>query len=425
MNEYDSEKILNLLATVSYKQTDDPQDAELILINTCSVREKSEQKFFSLLGRLKSLRKKGTVLLGVGGCVAQQEGEKILERAPYVDVIFGTGAVARLPGLIENARKTGKTQIDVRIGEDDELSWRSETSRGPGVSAFVTIMRGCDNFCAFCIVPHVRGRERSRSLDDILEEVTMLAQEGVKEITLLGQNVNSYGGRSTEQLVTFPELLREISQVEGIQRIRFTTSHPKDLSEPLIACFGELEKLCPHIHLPLQSGSNRILTLMNRCYTRDEYAAKVARLRSVCPHIAITTDVIVGFPGETEEDFQATLEFVHQIKYDEFFSFKYSDRPNTQASHVENKVSKEEKTRRLSLLQGIQREITLSKNIQLVGQKVEVLVEGESKRSCSQLTGRSGSNKIVNFKGPLHLKGKLVFVEIIKAHAHSLEGRLS
>ena len=423
MNEHDSENILDLLESINYKFTPDPKKADLILINTCTVREKSEQKFYSLLGRLKKYRKNGRVLLGVGGCVAQQEGERLLKKAPYLDLIFGTTNINRLPELIEAARITGKVQIATEFQENSHSFPKSRCSVSSKVKAYVTIMQGCDNFCSFCIVPFVRGRERSRPSGEILAEIRKLVEMGIKEVTLLGQNVNSYGLSCSGEL-SFPELIREINRIEGLKRIRFTTSHPKDLSEELINCFGELEKLCPHIHLPIQSGSNRILEKMNRGYTREEYLSKVDKLRRVCPEIGITTDIIVGFPGETEADFQKTLDIVTEIEYDEFYSFKYSDRPMTRASQFTQKLPDQEKSQRLSILQELQKPITLKKNKELVNKKLEVLVEGKSKKNPKRLTGRSGTNKVINFEGPSGLEGKIVQVEILEAYPHSLYGRM-
>jgi tRNA-2-methylthio-N6-dimethylallyladenosine synthase len=423
MNEHDSEKILEFLESVHYVPTSDPEKADLILINTCSVREKSEQKFYSLLGRLKKHRRKGEVLLGVGGCVAQQEGAGLLEKAPFIDVVFGTRTIHRLPGLIETARKTGRPQIDTEFVDEFHPFQKSGPSGSSRIKAYVTIMQGCDNFCSFCVVPFVRGREKSRPSQEIINEINELTRLGVREITLLGQNVNSYGLKSEGEL-NFPELIREIDNVEGIQRIRFTTSHPKDLSHALIDCFGTIAKLCPHMHLPVQSGSNRILEKMNRGYTREGYLSKVERLREVCPEIALTTDLIVGFPGETEKDFQETLDIVTEIEYDEFFSFKYSDRPMTRASQYDEKLPDREKARRLTFLQEKQKAITMKKNEQLVGRMLEVLVEGRSKRNPQRLTGRSGTNKVVNFEGPSGLEGNVIHVEILEAYPHSLYGRV-
>jgi len=423
MNERDSENILDLLGSINYNLTPNPNNADLILINTCSVREKSEQKFYSLLGRLKKYRKKGKVLLGVGGCVAQQEGKRLLEKAPGIDLIFGTSNIQRLPELIETAKMTGKPQIDTEFREGFYPFQKSSCPVSSKVKAFVTIMKGCDNFCSFCVVPFVRGRERSRSSSEIIEEVRYLVESGIKEVTLLGQNVNSYGLKCKGE-INFPELVRQIDQIKGLKRIRFTTSHPKDLSDELIDCFGESEKLCPHIHLPIQSGSDRILEKMNRGYSREDYLLKVNRLREVCPQIGLTTDIIVGFPGETENDFQETLDIISEIEYDEFFSFKYSDRPMTRASQDDRKLSEREKAQRLTILQEKQKPITMKKNEQLVNRKVEVLVEGKSKRDPRRLTGRTGTNKVVNFEGPLGLEGETVQVKILEAYPHSLYGQV-
>jgi len=424
MNEHDSEIILNLLASVDYQPTSDPKKADLILINTCSVREKSEQKVYSLLGRLKRHKKNGKIILGVGGCVAQQEGDKLLDKAPYVDLVFGTGNIHRLPELIRTARQAGKAQVATEFHEDSPWYPLPEPPKLFQVKAYVTIMEGCDNFCSFCVVPFVRGREKSRPSAEIIKEVRGLVTAGIKEVTLLGQNVNSYGANVAGEL-SFSGLLKELNKIDGIERIRFTTSHPKDLSEELIACFENQPKLCPHIHLPLQSGSDRILKMMNRGYTREDYFLKIKRLRAVCPEIGITTDFIVGFPGETEKDFQATLDMVTEIEYDEFFSFKYSDRPKTQASQYPDKLPEEEKARRLFILQEKQKSITLKKNRTLVGKTIAVLVEGESKKNPLHVSGRSGTNKVVNFEGPFGLQGKIVLVKILTAHPHSLFGCLS
>jgi len=425
MNEHDSERILHILATMNYVPTEDPREADLMLINTCSVREKSEQKCYSLLGRLKKLRKNPDVLVGVGGCVAQHEGGTIISRAPFVNFVFGTGALSRLPDLIEQAHgRNGERKVDTELMEEPHpFEPGAVHIRAGQVTAYVTIMRGCNNFCSFCIVPYVRGRERSRPLDDVVDEVTLLVEQGVKEVTLLGQNVNSYcpdGFRAP----AFPALLRRLQGIEGLKRIRFTTSHPKDLSPDLIACFSELDIVCSHFHLPLQSGSDRILKRMNRRYTCTDYLQKVEQLRAARPDISLTTDLIVGFPGEREEDFQKTLSMVQEVQFDEFFSFKYSDRPLTRACGLPDKIEEPEKSRRLSVLQELQKSITMNKNSQAVGQCIEVLVEGRSKRDRCHLSGRSATNKVVNFEGPPHVMGELVQVEITAAHAHSLQGRL-
>jgi len=341
MNVYDSEKMVQLLQGCNYQVTSDLTQADLIILNTCSIREKPEHKVYSILGRLKRYKdRKPDLILGVGGCVAQQEGEKLFEKAPYLDFIFGTHSINKLPHLLkmveEGKAKVGETTI-CENGYFDEGVFDSFSKK---VSSYVSIIRGCNNFCSFCVVPYVRGRERSRPKEEILKEVEHLSQRGVKEVVLLGQNVNSYGNDLGSN-GDFPDLLVSINEVEGIERIRFITSHPKDLIDDLIGCFKELDKVCEHIHLPVQSGSTKILKLMNRGYTRENYLEKVNKLRKVCPEIGITSDVIVGFPQETKKDFEDTLELMREVKFDDLFSFQYSDRPMTHANLFKGKVSRE------------------------------------------------------------------------------------
>ncbi len=338
MNVYDSERMVRLLQGCDYQVTSDIRQADLILLNTCSIREKPEHKIYSILGRLKRLKDKNPdLVLGVGGCVAQQEGEKLFEKAPYLDLVFGTHSINKLPHLLEVAEERRSKVCDVEIVEDgyrDEGVFDSSLEK---VSSYLSIIRGCNNFCSYCVVPYVRGRERSRQKEEILAEAAHLAQRGVKELTLLGQNVNSYGndlGGTSD----FPCLLASVNEIEGIERIRFITSHPKDLSDELIRCFKELDKVCEHIHLPVQSGSNNVLTLMNRGYTREDYLKKVDALRRVSPEIGITSDVIVGFPQETQSDFEDTLELMKEVKFDDLFSFHYSDRPMTASIRFEGKI---------------------------------------------------------------------------------------
>ncbi|MCS7279024.1 MAG: tRNA (N6-isopentenyl adenosine(37)-C2)-methylthiotransferase MiaB [Thermodesulfobacteriaceae bacterium] len=426
MNENDSEKVFLLLAD-EYELTSHPEEANLILINTCSVREKPQHKVYSEVGRYKELKKrKKNLVLGIMGCVAQQEGEKLLDRLPYIDLILGTQGFYFIKEALKTLEKEKKPVIITELKPhfipplvlSNNTSFSSER-----VTAFVTIMQGCDNFCSYCIVPYVRGREISRPPEDILKEVETLVKSGVKEVTLLGQNVNSYG-KKEKDFPDFAELLRMISEIEGLWRIRFTTSHPKDLSEKLIQEIAENPKVCKHLHLPLQAGSNRILKKMNRKYTKEEYLAKVERLRSLIPQIALTTDLIVGFPGETEEDFKETLEMLETIRYHEIFSFKYSDRPFTLAKGLSEKISEEVKERRLAEVHRVQEKITQEIYQSYVGKEVEVLVEGLSKKSSSFLTGRTTTNVIVNFSSPrLDLKGALVKVFIEEAGKHSLKGR--
>ncbi len=424
MNEHDSEQMLRLLERHDYLKTERPEQADLILINTCSVREKPEHKVYSALGRYRRIKEKKGVIIGVTGCVAQQEGERLLERIPYLDMVLGTQAIPQLPKLLERI-ESSKARV-CQTGLDESGAYlnpilpREELHQ---VKSYVTIMQGCNHFCSFCIVPYVRGRERSRSSQEIIDEVKQLVNMGIKEVSLLGQNVNSYGKEFAGE-VSFPELLARINRIDGLKRIRFTTSHPEDLSDELIESFSTLEKLCEHIHLPFQSGSDRILKRMNRRYTRSSYLEKVGHLRKACPSIAITADVMVGFPGEEEEDFQQTLSLMREVEFDELFSFKYSPRKGTRAAQFEDQVKEEVKQERLLLLQKIQSEITLRKNRAIEGQVVEVLVEGPSKQNAQEVMGRTRSNKVVNFKGDLNLIGQLVSVKIMKAYPHSLHGEI-
>lgn len=423
MNHYDSERMGLMLASLNYLPTEDMEQADLILLNTCTIRAKAEQKAFSFLGRLRPLKqKKPDLIIGVGGCVAQQEGEHLLERVPHVDLVFGTHALFRLPSLIAKIKKQREricdTAFSTTLDEPDLVG--AGTRR---TTAFVTIMRGCDNFCTYCVVPYVRGRETSRPPTAIIREVKSLVRNGVREVTLLGQNVNSYGKKEAFSC-NFPELLEKVNAIEGLKRIRFTTSHPKDLSDDLIEAMASLPKMCPHIHLPVQSGSDRIIKRMNRKYTIKNYMEKVSRLKKAIPHVAITSDIIVGFPGETEEDFEATLALMHEVDYDTIFSFKYSDRPNAPSTRFPDKIPEEIKQRRLEHLQRLQAETTLGKNNAMVGTTQEVLVEGFSKNTNSQLTGRTMCNKIINIEAPQSLIGKLVPVTVEKAYKHCLVGRV-
>jgi len=425
MNVYDSERIVQVLAARGCRQVDDPAQADLIFVNTCSVREKPEQKVYSALGRFRRLKRKNPkLIIGVGGCVAQQEGQGLLEKVPFLDFVLGTKELRRVQEILDDLEGSGVRRCAVnlngRIDPYRELPLSPEPGRA---TSFISIMQGCNNFCSFCIVPFVRGREISRPSKDLLEEIGVLLSQGVKEVTLLGQNVNSYG-KQTPGEPCFVELLERIEKKTEIERIRFTTSHPKDLSPELIEAFGRLTKLCEHIHLPLQSGSNRILERMNRGYTREEYEEKVLNLRRTCPGISITTDIIVGFPGEEEKDYRETLEMVERIQFDDLFSFRYSDRPHTRASLLPDKVAEEVKQRRLSELQAVQGGITQRKNKTWEGREVEVLVEGPSKAFAEDRTGRTRTHRIVNFPGESVPVGALVMVRIRHALAHSLRGEL-
>ncbi len=424
MNEHDTERILRLLEGSHYFETKDAREADFILINTCSVREKPEHKVYSALGRFKSLKEEKGAMIGVTGCVAQQEGSRLLERIPYLDMVVGTHAIPMLPRLLQRIEFSGERVCET--GFDPGGSYlEAILPRAPldHARSYVTIMQGCDHFCSFCIVPYVRGREQSRPSRDIIEEVEHLAERGVKEVCLLGQNVNGYG-KGLEEEIRFPELLRRIDEINGIERIRFTTSHPRDLSEELIQAYSNLAKLCEHIHLPFQSGSDSILKAMHRGYTRESYLEKIDRLKKACPSMAVTADVIVGFPGEEEKDFEETLDLIQKVRFDDLFSFKYSPRKGTRAAQFTDKVEEKVKQDRLAVLQEIQKEITLQKNQELERGVKEVLVEGRSKQSPQEVTGRTRSNKIVNFKGDLSLAGKLVPVRITKAYPHSLRGAI-
>jgi tRNA-2-methylthio-N6-dimethylallyladenosine synthase len=424
MNEHDTERILRLLEGSHYLETKNAKEADFILINTCSVREKPEHKVYSALGRYKWLKEKRGVIIGVAGCVAQQEGDKLLDRVPYLDMVIGTHAIPMLPQLLKKIEFFGQRVCET--GFDPEGNYL-KTILPPKpldkVKSYVTIMQGCDHFCSFCIVPYVRGREQSRSSREIIEEVRHLAEMGIKEVCLLGQNVNGYG-KGLEEEISFSELLERINQIEGIERIRFTTSHPKDFSEKLIQAFSKLPKLCEHIHLPFQSGSDKILKAMHRGYTKESYLKKIDHLKEVCPSIALTADVIVGFPGEEEEDFRQTLDLMERVQFDDLYSFKYSPRKGTRAAQFQDRVEEKVKQERLSTLQEIQKEITLRKNQELEGRVKEVLVEGRSRQSAQDVAGRTRSNKIVNFEGNLELVGQLVPVRITKAYPHSLRGEI-
>lgn len=439
MNVYDTERIGKLLSPSGYCRGDNPDSADLVIVNTCAIREKAEQKVFSFLGRLAQMKQKRPgLIIAAGGCVAQQEGARMLARAPYLDVVFGTQAIGRLPRIIERVEKERCRIVDVDMSDGVEEFETIRNFRDDGqVTSFVTIMQGCDNYCTYCVVPHVRGHEASRRPEKIVSEIEELVQSGVREVTLLGQNVNSYGQK--EGWCNFAELLRQIDRIEKLSRIRFTTSHPKDLSPDLCLAFKNLDKLCHHIHLPVQSGSNRILKKMNRRYTREQYLERIEQLRAHCPDIAITSDFIVGFPGETQADFDQTLALIRQVAYDGVFAFKYSDRPSAPARQFNPKLSERVKNERLQILLDIQEEITRSRNQLLVGSVQQVLVEGPSKRETRvdvneskgslQWTGRTSTNKIVNFLmdgSSLNdsAAGSLVRVHIEKALAHSLWGRL-
>ena len=441
MNVYDANQIAGVLAPMGYTGTDTIESADMVIVNTCTIREKAEQKAFSFLGRLAKIKSANpSLIVAVGGCVAQQEGDAILKRMPHVDLVFGTHAIFRLPEMVRRIESSRCRIVDVRMSDTIEFDAPVDGPLTDGqISAFVTIMRGCDNYCTYCVVPHVRGREASRHPDRILEEIRMRVDRGVREVTLLGQNVNSYGNK--EGLCSFSELLARVNGIEDLGRIRFTTSHPKDLSDELIDAFGRLEKLCHHMHLPVQSGDDEILKRMNRRYTRSAYLEKIDRLRAVCPDIAVTSDFIVGFPGETDRQFQATLDLIETVRYDGVFAFMYSDRPNAPATAFSGKIDEPTKKRRLQALLDLQGRITREKHQAMVGQIRRILVEGPGREMESgdadmassrvQWTGRSSSNHIIHFAVPEAqrdkkelLTGAFADIMIEGAYAHSLRGRL-
>jgi len=439
MNVYDSDRIACVLAPVGYRMTDTLEAADLVIVNTCAIRAKAEQKAFSFVGRLAKMKRRNPdLLIGVGGCVAQQEGDAILSRMPHVDLVFGTHAIPRLPHILGKVT-SGRTRVVDVVASDgiDEIDLAGGFQKDGQVSRFVTIMQGCDNYCTYCVVPYVRGAEMSRHPEWILSEIQSLVASGVREVTLLGQNVNSYGRK--EGLPSFAALLEQVNDVAGLRRIRFTTSNPKDLSDDLMRAFGKLDKLCPHIHLPVQSGSDRVLKRMNRKYTRQIYLDRVERLRSIRPDIAVTSDFIVGFPGESSADFEDTLSLVKTVAFDSIFAFMYSDREIAPASRFKTKIDENEKKDRLQKLLSTQEKITLAKNRMLVGTHQEIMVEGGSTRpglaesldEGPQWSGRTPGNKIVNFSlggdatpAPPPRVGEMVDVSIEKAFSHSLRGGL-
>ena len=426
MNQYDSERIAQVMGRADYVQTDRIDAADLILLNTCSVREKSEQKVYSALGRWKEFKEhRDDVIIGVGGCVAQQEGQNLLKRVPHLDLVFGTHNINKLPEMIEQVKTLRQRPLEIAFYRDPAYMEDPEgRTHVQGTKGFVTIMQGCNKVCSFCIVPHVRGREVSRPSAKIISEIESLVRHGVKEVMLLGQNVNSYGKTSRGE-ISFAELLARVDAIEGLKRIRFTTSHPQDLSPELIEAFATLDKLCEHLHLPVQSGADSVLARMRRGYTRKEYLDRIQRLRERRPGVSLSTDIIVGFPGETEEEFDQTLELLNQVEYDEIFSFVYSPRPQTVSAKIfDDDIDDEIKKDRLRTVQTLQREISLRNNRQKIGSVEEILVDGRSKLKNGQIMGRTRTNRIVNTKGPDTLIGKFVPVRITGATANSLLGEL-
>ena len=426
MNEYDSDKMADVLAAShGLEVTDSEADADVILVNTCSIREKAQEKVFSQLGRWKKLKSDGRkVVIGVGGCVASQEGAAIIKRAPYVDMVFGPQTLHRLPDMIDSVRSTGKPAIDISFPEIEKFdSLPAAGAKGP--SAFVSIMEGCSKYCTFCVVPYTRGEEVSRPLDDVVAECAGLALQGVKEINLLGQNVNSYNGELYEGgRADLALLIHYVAAIEGIERIRFTTSHPVEFSNSLIEAFGEVPKLADYVHLPVQSGSDRVLAMMKRGHTVLEYKQKIRRLREQRPNISLSSDFIVGFPGETERDFENTMKLIAEMNFDQSFSFIYSARPGTPAASMADDTPLEIKKERLSRLQALINRQALEISKAMVGSVQRVLVEGFSKKDSKQLAGRTENNRVVNFDGHPRLVGQFAEVTITEALNNSLRARI-
>ncbi|TIC78850.1 tRNA (N6-isopentenyl adenosine(37)-C2)-methylthiotransferase MiaB [Crenobacter intestini] len=426
MNEYDSDKMVDVLGLAEGAvKTDRPEDADVILFNTCSVREKAQEKVFSDLGRIRELKDKNPALvIGVGGCVASQEGEAIVKRAPYVDVVFGPQTLHRLPELIRARRAEGRSQVDISFPEIEKFD-HIPPAKVDGGAAFVSIMEGCSKYCSFCVVPYTRGEEVSRPFDDVLTEIAGLAAQGVKEVTLLGQNVNAYRGLMADgEIADFALLLDYVHEVPGIERIRFTTSHPREFTDRIIDCFARLPKLVSHLHLPVQSGADRILMAMKRGYTALEYKSIIRKLRAVRPDICLSSDFIVGFPGETEADFNATLKLVQDLAFDFSFVFIYSPRPGTPASNLPDDTPHAEKVRRLEALNEVIEANGYAINRAMVGTTQRVLVESVSKRDASMLAARTANNRVVNFVGQPRLLGRMIDVRITEAYPHSLGGEV-
>jgi len=424
MNEYDSSKMADLLhASHALELTTDPEAADVVLLNTCSIREKAQEKMFSELGRFRLMKKqRPNLVIGVGGCVASQEGAAILKRAPFVDVIFGPQTLHRLPALLTEAKAKQKPAIDISFPEIEKFDKLPEP-RAEGPTAFVSIMEGCSKYCSYCIVPYTRGEELSRPLDDILAEVASLAQQGVREITFLGQNVNDYRGKTHEGgIADLATLLDYANAIDGIDRLRFTTSHPNAFSDNLIQAYADIPALANHLHLPVQSGSDRILSLMKRGYTALEYKSRLRKLRKVRPDISISSDFIVGFPGETDNDFQATLELIRSIGFDQSFSFIYSPRPGTPAAELTDDTPLAVKKERLQILQDLITEHATSLSRAMIGTLQKVLVVGASRKNQRELAARTENNRVVNFAGPPHLVGQFIDIRITEVLRNTLRG---
>jgi tRNA-2-methylthio-N6-dimethylallyladenosine synthase len=426
MNEYDSSKMADVLrASHQLEKTQNPAEADVLILNTCSIREKAQEKVFSELGRFRELKElKPDVVIGVGGCVASQEGSAILKRAPYVDMIFGPQTLHRLGDMLTQVKAKQKSVVDISFPEIEKFDHLPQP-RAEGASAYVSIMEGCSKYCSFCVVPYTRGEEISRPLDDVLAEVASLAEQGVREVTLLGQNVNDYRGMMHDgEIADLAALIQFIATIDGMSRIRFTTSHPLAFSQNLIQAYADIPKLANHLHLPVQSGSDRILAAMKRGYTALEYKSKIRRLRKVRPDISITSDFIIGFPGETEADFEDTMNLIYDIGFDNSFSFIYSPRPGTPAAQLPDDVSMEVKKQRLNILQQRIAQNTLAISEAMVGSTQTILVTGVSRKNPDKLSGRTENNRVVHFVGSTDLTGKLIPIKITQAMPYSLRGEL-
>jgi tRNA-2-methylthio-N6-dimethylallyladenosine synthase len=429
MNEYDSDKMADVLnASDGFIKTDTPEDADVVLLNTCSVREKAQEKVFSDLGRLRELKlERPDMVIGVGGCVASQEGDAIVKRAPYVDLVFGPQTLHRLPDLLKQRRSTGRSQVDISFPEIEKFD-HLPPAKVDGPTAYVSIMEGCSKYCSYCVVPYTRGEEVSRRFEDVLTEVAGLAAQGVREITLLGQNVNAYRGLMQDgEIADFSLLIEYIAEMDGIERIRFVTSHPKEFTQRLIDTYAKVPKLVDHLYLPAQHGSDKILAAMKRGYTSLEYKSIIRRLREVRPNIAISSDFIVGFPGESEADFEAMMKLINDIGYDNSFSFVFSPRPGTPAANLEDDTPYEVKLKRLQRLQAVINDNTKRYSDQMVGTVQRILVEGPSKKDPNEYQGRSENNRVVNFDGGpngARLIGQMVDVEITQSYAYTLRGEI-
>ena len=425
MNEYDSEKIADVLRVAEgTERTERPEDADVIVFNTCSVREKAQEKVFADLGRVRHLKRaKPELMIAVGGCVASQEGAAIVERSPFVDVVFGPQTLHRLPELLERRRASGTSQVDISFPLIEKFDDLPEP-KADGARAFVSIMEGCSKYCSFCVVPYTRGEEVSRPFDDVMAEIAKLASQGVREVTLLGQNVNAWRGAIAGAPADFAELLHFVSELP-IERIRYTTSHPREFTQRLIDAHATLPKLAPHVHLPVQSGSDRVLAAMKRGYTALEYRSIIRRLRTARPDISVSSDFIVGFPGETEADFEATLKLARELEFDDSYCFIYSPRPGTPAAELPEQISADVKSERLQRLQAQIQSQADAVSERMVGTTERVLVEGTSRRRAHEVAGRTGNNRIVNFPGSSELVHRFVDVRITERQPHSLRGQLA